>query len=137
MGPLFDWGQLLAHLTEMIRAAHPAPLGVPWEPRQQARALVGVLGSPFVHSKAIELHAGMNPIVESFRLGRAGNYRVVMTQMGNVPVVISRITLAGTTLCLGYCIGAEIVVRSEDANKLLELEFEALWWTGQKGIHGS
>ena len=130
MPALIDWGRTLAYLTEMIRAAHPAPISP--EPRQHARVLVGVLGGATAFCKPIELGRQVQTITETFELYRAGDYRVTLTQMGNVPIVLVGVSLGGRALLRGPSIGAEIVVAEADVRSVLVLEFQALWW----GNHG-
>lgn len=127
MRELFDWGRLLAHLTEMVRAAHP-PAVVASEPKQQARVLVGLLGAPFAECKAVQVAYNIATVTEVFQVRRAGDYRIILTQMGNVPVVLSSIELGGVCLLRGASIGAELVVKEAQANQNLILEFRALWW---------
>lgn len=134
MRPLFDWGRLLAHLTEVVRAAHP-PAIVP-EPPQHARALVGLLGGPTALCKPVEVDRHVRAITETFQVHRAGDYRITVTQMGNVPVVLSSVSLGGIALLRGPSIGAEVVIREADIHSALILEFEALWWTERRGEYG-
>ena len=134
MPALIDWGRTLAYLTEMIRAAHPAPIAP--EPRQHARALVGILGGATALCKPVELTRQVQTITETFHLYRAGDYRITVTQMGNVPVVLAGVTLGGRALLRGWSVGAEVVISEADVQSVLVLEFEAFWWTEQGGNHG-
>jgi hypothetical protein len=111
----------------MIRIARPVVLTVP-EPKQQARALVGLLGGPTAECCAVELTSDIASVTKEFHLSQAGDYRIVLTQMGNVPVVVSAVRLGPYCLLSGVSIGAEIVISPKQHHLTLILEFKALWW---------
>lgn len=123
---MFNSMKVLAHLTEMIRAAHPAPVIMTPEPLR-ARALVALLGGSLSQAVAIELK-DRQPRKLDLIPGRPGEYRVAISQMGGIPVVLTEVSLGGQALHRGPAVGAEIVIGPQAVAQTLTLQLEALWW---------
>jgi hypothetical protein len=104
------------------------------QPPMYARALVGLVGGRTAECAAIEILPGEERVYKHFKFERPGTYRVVMTQMGGVPVVLTGMHLGEPILLKGPSLGAEIVVRPEDTHLTLALSLEALWWPTPSSI---
>jgi hypothetical protein len=100
-----NWNNLLSHITAMVEAAHPKPIAPTTEPRRYARALLSLNVNGFEYAEAVELSPGSSQD-KSLRVNiRSGTARLQLTQMGNIPIVITSVNKQGYCLMHGPALG--------------------------------